>query len=148
MNSGLLFVNEYLVWFTSDLALLFETYSTSTIHALPCFQKSKFLGVSSLAAHIHIKKLEVESDSTVAVNLINSSDHDLHSLAAIIGNCGCSYLIIATYAHILVKTMLWLPFWPKIAYLNRGELCSLIALLNCIAGNGRVRRMTLSRRCC
>lgn len=45
-----------------------------------------FIGLK-LAADLCIKKLEVESDSAVAVNLINSVDHDLHPMATIIGNC-------------------------------------------------------------
>lgn len=87
-----------------SLPLLLKTYSTSTIHAMPCFQKPKFLSWGifiglKLAAHLHIRKLEVESDSAVAVNLINSSDYDLHPLATIIGNCG-AVMQLFDYCHL------------------------------------------------
>ena len=40
-----------------------------------------------MAADLQLKHLLVESDSAIAINLLNSTDIDLHPLATIINNC-------------------------------------------------------------
>lgn len=43
-----------------------------------------------MAAYLHIRRIVVECDSVVAINLLNSAYHNLHAndaMATLIGNC-------------------------------------------------------------
>lgn len=115
-----------------------------------------FIGLK-LAADLCIKKLEVESDSAVAVNLINSVDHDLHPMATIIGNCrflmqlfdSCHLSHIHrernAVADIMAKDSLsqqrgTLFFDSPPAHIAQ-------TAFEDITGNCRMRRMSLNRHC-
>lgn len=45
-----------------------------------------FIGLK-MAMDLHIQKIEVASDSALAVNLLVSHDYDLHPLATLLDNC-------------------------------------------------------------
>lgn len=57
-----------------------------------------FIGLE-LAADLHIRRLEVGSDSAVAINLMNSKDYEFHSLVTIIGNC-CAIMKLFESCHL------------------------------------------------
>jgi hypothetical protein len=40
-----------------------------------------------MAADLHIRRIAVESDSVVAINLLNSADYNFHAMATFLCNC-------------------------------------------------------------
>lgn len=61
-----------------------------------------FVGIK-MVVDLHVRNLIIESDSAIAVNLLNSSCYDLHPLATIVGNCHALMQLFASCSiqHVL-----------------------------------------------
>lgn len=72
-----------------------------------------------MAADLQLKHLLVESDSAIAINLLNSTDIDLHPLATIINN----------FRFFFNLTVLFFFFWVKKTKKKRSTNSPLISTI-------------------